>query len=156
MGRIRKPVFTTEQRSELEEGYQHGKQHCFRQRCQMLLLKSQGLSSKSVGELLDACEVSVNTWLDRWESSGIAGLKNRPGQGKKPILDETSDREIVHEAVRRNRQQLKLARLEVETELKKKLSVKTLKRFLKKVADDSSGYGNVRAIRPMRHSTPTR
>jgi transposase len=100
-------------------------------------------------------EVSVNTWLDRWESDGIAGLKNRPGQGKKPIF-EAADALVLTEAVKDNRQQLKLAHLEAQAALQKEFSLKTLKRFLKKTAVDTSASANARLMRPMRKNTPTR
>jgi transposase len=153
MGKIRVPILSSEQQSGLEEGYRHGKGASFRRRCQMILLKAQGRTSEDVGSILNVCGVSVNTWLDRWEVTGIDGLKNRPGQGKKPILD-ASDAVVLSEAVKNNRQQLKLARLEAQAELKKEFSLKTLKRFLKKTAVDTNASANARVMRPMRKNTP--
>lgn len=129
MGKLRIPILTAEQRTELEHGYQHGKQHCFRRRCHMILLKSQGHTAKHIATIVGGCEVVVNTWLDRFEQEGIESLRNKPGQGKKSILDST-DRACIEEAVRNNRQQLKRARVEAQEALGKTFSVKTLKRFL--------------------------
>jgi transposase len=155
MGQIRTPILTTEQQTALEAGYRQGSRANFRQRCQMILLKAQGRTSREVGDILDVCEVSVNLWLDRWESDGIDGLKNRPGQGKKPIFD-AADTLILTEAVKNNRQQLKLARIEAQAALKKEFSLKTLKRFLKKTAVDTNASANARAMRPMRKNTSTK
>jgi transposase len=152
MGKIRIPILSSEQQSALEDGYRQGKKASFRRRCQMILLKAQGRTSEDVGEILDACPVSVNTWLDRWEAEGITGLKNRPGQGKKPIF-EASDALILTEAVKDNRQQLTLARIEAQAALKKEFSLKTLKRFLKKTAADTNASANARVMRPMRKNT---
>jgi transposase len=156
MGKVRVPPLTEEQRSALEEGYRHGKQHCFRKRCHMILLKSQGQTSKQIAAIVGGCEVVVNTWLDRFEAEGIAGLGTKPGQGKKPILDPQTDTARIEEAVKSNRQQLKLARLEAQTALKKEFSLKTLKRFLKKTAADTNASANVRGMRPMKKNTPTK
>jgi transposase len=155
MGKIRIPILSSEQQQALENGYQHGKKANFRQRCQMILLKAQGRTSEEIDGILGVCSVSVNTWLDRWEAEGIEGLKNRPGQGKKPIF-EASDAPILIEAVKDNRQQLKLARLEAQAALKKEFSLKTLKRFLKKTTADTNGSANARVMRPMRKNTPTK
>ena len=154
MGKVRIPELTEEQRKALEEGYHQGKQHCFRKRCQMILLKSQGYPSKQIAAIVGGCEVVVNTWLDRFEVEGVAGLRNKPGQGKKPILDPTTDSVAIEDAVKKNRQQLKLARLEAKAALKKEFSLKTLKRFLKKTAADTNASANARAMRPMRKNTP--
>jgi len=156
MGAVRVPILSAEARAALNHGYHHGKTHSFRQRCQMILLKSQRLTSKEVGEILGTCPVCVNTWLDRWEAKGISGLRTRPGQGKKPILDEQTDTEIIKASVTKNRQQLKLARIEAQEALNKEFSDKTLKRFLKKVADDGNASVSVHAMRPMKRSTPTK
>lgn len=155
MGKIRTPILSPEQQNALEDGYRHGKKASFRHRCQMILLKAQGRTSEEVGAILDACPVSINRWLDRWESDGIAGLKNRPGQGKKPIF-EAADVLVLTEAVKDNRQQLKLAHLEAQAALQKEFSLKTLKRFLKKTTADTSASANARVMRPMRKNTPTK
>jgi transposase len=156
MGKIRTITLTEEQRKELEEGYRTGRQHCFRKRCQMILLKHQGYPSQEVATMLGGCEVVVNTWLDRFESEGIGGLRNKPGQGKKPILRPDTDSVKVIEAVKNNRQQLKHARVEAQKELQKEFSLKTLKRFLKKTAADTNASANVRVTRPMKKNMPTK
>lgn len=156
MGKIRIPSLTEEQRSTLEDGYRDGKRHCFRKRCQMILLKSQGRTSKQIATIVGGCEVTINTWLKRFETDGVAGLRNKPGQGKKPILDPNTDMACIEEAVKNNRQQLKLARVEAKKTLEKEFSLKTLKRFLKKTAADTNASANVRVMRPMKKSMPTK
>jgi len=41
MGKTKVVSLTAEQRAELEKGYRTEKSHCFRLRCQMILLKSE-------------------------------------------------------------------------------------------------------------------
>ena len=94
------------QRKALEKGYREGKTHFFRQLCQMVLLKSEGRTSKELAAILGKCEQSINNWLDRWQEQGIEGLKVKPGRGAKPKLNQVTDLEKVKEAVKANRQRL--------------------------------------------------
>ena len=59
MGRVNTPMLTLEQRRELEAGVRDGKSHSFRMRCQSVLLKSDGRTSKDVGSITGMCNVSV-------------------------------------------------------------------------------------------------
>lgn len=134
MGKIRKIEINEEQRQVLESGLRSGKSHAFRQRCQLVLLKSEGRSSKQVAGIVKMNPVTVNSWLNRYESEGIAGLKTKPGRGRKLVLELGRDTAKVRQAVQLERQRLSQAKLLVEQELKKEFSLKTLKRFLKKLS----------------------
>jgi len=52
MGKLRTIHLITEQQKALPEGYQSGKTHTFRQRCQLILLKSEGRTSKQVSQII--------------------------------------------------------------------------------------------------------
>ena len=82
-------------------------------------------------------EVSINKWMSRYKEQGIEGLKTKSGQGRKPILNKEVDEEKVKAAVKKERQRLKLAKAELELDIGKEFSLKTLKRFLKN--SDSNG-----------------
>lgn len=138
MGKIRAIELTDVQRKALEKGYREGKTHFFRQLCQMVLLKSEGRTSKELAAILGKCEQSINNWLDRWQEQGIEGLKIKSGRGAKPKLNQVTDLEKVKEAVKANRQRLSVAKAALEKELDKEFSTKTLNRFLKKMVDDSN------------------
>ncbi len=86
MGRVNTPVLTAEQRKELEHGFRKGLSHCFRQRCQSILLKADGRDSKEVGAITGLCAVSVNSWLKRYKFEGLSGLQTKPGRGRKAVL----------------------------------------------------------------------
>lgn len=131
MGKTKVIELTKAQREELENGYRSGKTHSFRQRCQMVLLKSEKRTSSEVVGILGSCEMTVNNWLNRFESEGIEGLKTKPGRGRKAIL-QPADLEQVKEAVKDSRQRISLARIELEESLGKEFSNSSLKRFLKK------------------------
>ena len=134
MGKIRGIELTQSQREELEQGYRSGKSHSFRNRCQLVLLKSQERTSKEVADIVKMNQVSVNSWLNRYQSEGIKGLATKPGRGRKPVFDASIDTKKVRKAVQQERQRLGQAKLLLEQELEKEFSLKTLKRFLKKLS----------------------
>ncbi len=131
MARIKSIVLTPEQRTELESGYRSGDSAAFRRRCQMIVLKSQSRSSLEVAGLVGCCEMSINNWVARYQEQGLAGLRTRPGRGRKAILNADTDLEQVKAAVRGNRQRVRLAKAELEAALGKSFCDKTLVRFLK-------------------------
>ncbi len=142
MGRTKVIELTKEQRLALESGYRNGASHAFRQRCQMVLLKSEKRSSVAITKLLGGCEMSINNWLRRYEAEGIAGLKTRAGRGRPSILRRESDLAQVTAAVKKSRQRLTLAKAELEKSLDKRFSTTTLKRFLKKTVAASNELEN--------------
>jgi transposase len=131
MGKIKTVELTRTQRTALEKGYRSGHSHAFRLRCQMILLKSEQRTASDIADVLGCCEVVVNNWLKRYKAEGIDGLRTKPGRGRKPILDAEADLARVKEAVKANRQRIGLARAELEAELGKSFSGKTLERYIK-------------------------
>lgn len=114
----------------MEAGYHAGKTHCYRQRCQMVLLKLDGYLSKEIGTIVGCCEMSVNNWIQRFEQQGIAGLQTKEGRGRKAILTQ-DDLPVVRAAVQQERQRLGQAHQIIEQTTGKTMSQQTLTRFLK-------------------------
>ena len=135
MGRVNTPSLTPEQRRELESGIRDGKSHCFRMRCQCILLKSEGRTSKDVGKITGMCNVSVDTWVKRYKTEGLQGLATKPGRGRKSIIAE-HDKDVVLSAIKANRQRMQTAKAEWEQQSGKKVCNNTFKRFLKSLAED--------------------
>ena len=131
MGRVIKIELSDNQRKELENNYRNGKSHAFRIHCQMVLLKSEGRKSQEIADFLGYCQQAVNLWLNRYKLEGINGLLIREGRGRPRILSETEDLKAVKEAVQRHRQRISIAKAELEENLGKEFSQKTLERFLK-------------------------
>src|SRR6478735_4557695 len=131
MGKIREIKLTEQQRQALEAGFRSGERHAFRIRCQLVLLKHEGRTSKDIALITTMTEVSVNSWLNRYEQQGMEGLHTKAGRGRKPILNEQTDKAVVCKAVQQERQHLSQAKTVLEKELNKQFSQKTLKRFLK-------------------------
>ena len=135
MGRVNTPHLLSKDRLSLEQGLRHGMSHCFRQRCQVILLKADGRSSQEVGSIVGMSHISVNSWVKRFKESGIKGLQTKPGQGRKPLLDK-QDKEELLEAVKCHRQRLSAAKAEWESSRGKSISDSTLRRFLKVLVED--------------------
>ncbi len=142
MGRIIKIELTNNQRSELENGYRNGKTHSFRTNCQIVLLKSEGRKSDEIASFLGSSEQKVNRWLWRYKLEGLKGLEIRQGRGRPAIL-QIEHTESIKEAVRRHRQRISVARVELEKSIGKEFSQKTLSRFLKNLTADINESENV-------------
>jgi len=139
MGRVNTPVLTSLQRTELESGLKTGISHCFRMRCQSILLKSEGRPSKEVGSITGMSHISVNSWVKRYKSEGISGLSTKPGRGRKPIINPEADKADILEYIKANRQRMRTAKAEWESKSGKSVSDSTFKAFLKSLADDING-----------------
>lgn len=142
-----------EEKTALEHSYRTGQSAAFRKRCQIILLKSQSRTSQDVARIVGCCEVVVNNWMARYEQEGLTGLHTRPGRGRKAILHADTDLEPIREAVRGNRQRLRVAKADLEEALDKNFSDKTLRRFLKDTLHAINAFENVPAKSQSRTST---
>ena len=139
MGRKSKKIgLTEEQRLELEKGYKSSDSAFFSRRCHMVLLKSQGRTSEEIGSIVGTTIQPINRWVKRYLAYGIEGLRNKPGQGRKSILNSEEDAEKIRKAIEKERQRLQLVKADLEAELDKEFSLLTLKRFLKKITVDGN------------------
>ncbi|KAA6345217.1 hypothetical protein EZS27_007193 [termite gut metagenome] len=136
MGRVNTPRLTSGQRQALNSGFKTGSSHCFRMRCQAILLKADGLSSQKAGRITCMSQVSVNSWLRRFNSEGILGLQTKVGKGRKPIIVESQDKASIWAAIKSSRQRLQTAKAEWEAQSGKKVSRATFRNFLKSLAED--------------------
>jgi len=136
MGRVNTPTLTPEERIDLENGFKTGNSHCFRMRCHTILLKAEGRTSKSVGAITGMSNISVNSWLKRFLTHGILGLRTQPGRGRKSIIVPVEDQESILKAIKANRQRLQTAKAEWELQSGKTLSRTAFRNFLKSLAED--------------------
>ena len=142
MGRVNTPILSDAERSALEAGYRQGKSHAFRKRCHVILIKSDGLTSKAVGAILKMTNMSVDAWVRRYKTAGLEGLKTKPGRGRKPLLDTDKDKESVLAAVKANRQRVDMAKAEWEAaHAGRAVGRGAFHRFLKALAAGTSEYG---------------
>lgn len=140
MGKTKVIELTVEQHAELEKGYRTGKSHCFRTRCQMVLLKSEKRTSIEVAVRLDCCEMVVNNWLARYQTEGIEGLQTRAGRGRPPILSQQNPVHLqkVEAEIMKHPNSVKTVVALLEADLDLAMHPETLKRFLKKTSIGSA------------------
>ena len=153
MGKIKAVELTRTPRAALEKGYRESDSHAFRVRCQMILLKSEQRTSAEVAGVLGCCEVVVNNWLKRFQAQGVEGLRTKAGRGRKPILDAENDVARVKAAVAANRRRISMAKAELEVELGKSFSTKTLERYIKNMVLAINESESVRPRSRARKST---
>ena len=137
MGRVNTPQLSTSERLALEAGLKSGNSHCFRNRCQVILLKADGRKSKDVGTITAMSHISVNSWVKRFKSEGITGLHNKSGQGRKPLLG-IEDKQDILCAIKSHRQRLQTAKAQWEASKGKQVSHSTFRRFLKVLTENIS------------------
>jgi transposase len=131
LGKLRTIELQPAERQALEQAFRTDTSHAFRQRCQIVLFKSEGHSSKEVAQLVKQHYVSVNAWLNRYQQAGLNGLRTKPGRGRKALLNKETDATLVRKIVQNERQRLSQAKTQVEAQTGRTMSLKTLQRFLK-------------------------
>lgn len=117
----------------LQEGHKNSSNFQFRNRCQCLVFSHQGRTVPELAQFFEVSKITIYGWFKRWEKDGIVGLMNQPGQGRKAILSLQNPIHIksVKAAVQKNAQSVKAMVAELEQSLDEKMSVQTVKRFLK-------------------------
>ncbi|WP_345060054.1 helix-turn-helix domain-containing protein, partial [Hymenobacter glaciei] len=110
------PVLDEAARASLEHAHKTSLNAAVRRRAHLILLKAAGRTSHDVGQIVGLCDVSVNSWVKRYQQEGLAGLNTKPGRGRKPLLRVARDEVAVREAVQANRQRIALAKAEWEAQ----------------------------------------
>lgn len=133
--KITEVKLTQKQRAELEYAVHFDPRVFMRKRCQYVLLKSEGRSSRSIASELTTTELTVNRWVKRYLASGLEGLHNKPGQGAKRIMD-ASDAEVVIEAIQKDRLSVMKAKERWQQATGKEACRSTFRSFLSALAQD--------------------
>ena len=71
-----------------------------RERAEIIVRRLEGVGVGAVAAQLKTTPKRVSMWSRRFESSGLAGLDDRPGRGRKPSLPEAKVARVVTEATR--------------------------------------------------------
>jgi transposase len=132
-------------RDELEHGFKYGSSPDFRQRCQILLLSEKGYEVKEISHIVGACDATVYKAFSNWAVDGLEGLKRKPGQGRKPILQlaNAKHKRVLEKAVKKHGQHSDLILEEISSKLGiTPMSRRSLRRVLKKVVTAGSGTEN--------------
>lgn len=64
-------------------------------RARIVLLASAGRSTRSIAAEVDVEPRVVSLWRNRFANEGLAGLKDKPRPGKKPIYTKATDKRIL-------------------------------------------------------------
>ena len=71
------------------------------ERARIVLLRAQGVRQKDIAEQLGVSIGSVNRWSQRFDVDGIAGLRDRPGRGRRRSIPLKTVQKVVTEAGRK-------------------------------------------------------
>jgi len=126
----------------LKKGHKFGKQFQFRNRCECILLSHEQHDVSTLSDRFKSTPLTIYKWLKAWEVSGIEGLKNKPGQGRKSKLKKGDESQVnkVKELVKNEPQNLNKVVGQIKETLDIDLHKKTLIRFLKKLNTDGSDF----------------
>lgn len=61
-------------------------------RAKIVLLAAEGLDNDVIAERLDTPRQIVSKWRKRFFEEGLAGLEERPRQGRRPFFSPSGDR----------------------------------------------------------------
>ena len=133
-----------DQQQALGAGHKQGTSYPYRNRCQAILLSAEGYSLQELEVLFQVKELSIYQWFNRFEAHGVAGLSNRSGQGRKPLLKLSNHVHVAAVAshIDQQAQRLKVAKAAIEKQLDCAWSESTLKRFLKKMVTAGNAIAN--------------
>lgn len=70
------------------------------ERANIVLLRLDGVGVETVAERLKTTSKRVSLWSGRFERSGLDGLDDRPGRGRKPSIPNAKVARVVTEATR--------------------------------------------------------
>lgn len=133
--RITEVKLTKKQRVELEYIEHFDSRPFMQKRSRIILDKADGMPSKKIAERLSCSEHKVNRWVRRYLEQGIDGLRNKPGQGAKPIMD-SSDEEAVRHDIEKVRLSVMKAKERWQQATGKEACRDTYRAFLSALAQD--------------------
>jgi transposase len=110
--------------------HKSSKHHQVRKRAHCILLSYERYS---IAELMKIFKVSRNTiynWFNNWESSGLVGLYNQGGQGRRKTFD-SQQQEIIKSWAKETPKQLSVVQEKIEKKWGIKTSRDTIKRVIK-------------------------
>jgi len=133
---------TDEQKSSLKKGYQTGKSHSFRKKCQCIILRDEGKTVQELSEMYSVGKNTIYIWLKLWKTEGIKGLHTKPGQGRPPKFDLTNKNQVktIKTMVENEPKNLNRIVGQVKSKFGIEVSKRTLIRFLKNLNTDGKDF----------------
>jgi transposase len=134
-------LLISEEKLTLEECFKHHPKGHVRMRGHALLLSHEGKSVPYIADLYKVERRTIDSWFNRWQTHGIAGLFILPGRGLKSVFANVDpiDVMLIKSEIYLNPQKCGKVAESLSEKMNLKISEKQLKDFLKK---NSSIAGN--------------
>lgn len=116
---------------QLKQLWQNGPSARIRKRSHGILLSSKGYKIDDMEEFLEVHRVSVSSWIQAWESTGIAGLSDKSRSGTPSQLTE-ADVKLIEQLLKEYPQSPKTVLAKFSKITSKTASMSTLRRIAKK------------------------
>ena len=131
---------TEEAKERLDDVFRNAPDFAFRKRAHAVLLSATGHTINQLQAIFDVDRDTVATWFDRFEASGVEGLKSLPKPGRPPIYtpDEVGR---LKQLVDLEPRQIRQAQAALQQATGKSSCTATLKRALKKTATAGTAAG---------------
>jgi transposase len=102
-----------------------------RMRAPGILLSHQGFALRRIAAVYQVSRYAVSAWIDRWHQDGLVGLYDRPRSGR-PMCLTCAEQQKVEQYLHDHPRELKQVVHQLEQDTHKRVSVKTIKRLIKK------------------------
>jgi len=115
----------------LQQMHAHHPSRRARMRAHSLLLSHQRYPIPQIARLYQVDPRRVSVWIDRWQTWGLVGLYDRPRSGR-PTIFNADEQQQVYEFLDDAPKDVKKVVEAMEQKTRKRVSTKTIKRFIKK------------------------
>ena len=115
----------------LQQMHAHHPSRRARMRAHSLLLSHQRYTIPPIARIYQVDQRRVSDWRGRWQTSGLVGLYDRPRSGRPPICN-AEEQQKVSACLDDSPKDVKKVVEAMEQKTGKRVSTKTMKRFIKK------------------------
>jgi transposase len=115
----------------LHQMHAHHPSRRARMRAHSLLLSHQRYTIPQIARLYQVDQRRVSAWIERWQAWGLVGLYDRPRSGR-PAIFTAEEQQKVYEYLNDSPKDVKKVVEAMEQKTQKRVSTKTIKRFIKK------------------------
>src|SRR2546426_6916530 len=122
---------TDAEMTTLQQMHTHHPSRRARMRAHSLLLSHQRYPIPHIARIYQVDQRRVSAWIDRWQAWGLVGLYDRPRSGR-PSLFNAEEQQKVYEYLDDSPKDVKKVVEAMEQKTSKRVSTKTIKRFIKK------------------------
>ena len=109
-----------------------------RMRAHCLLLSHERYTLKDIAHVYHVDHRRVSVWIDRWHDDGLVGLYDQPRCGRPSIYSDHEQQHVDH-YLEMYPQDVKRIIEKMAEETHKRVSAKTMKRYIKKKGTSGNG-----------------